>query len=386
MTRLSTVLSLFVLLASSSVMSYKLSPVDGQADIGAYHVQPGRCADVEKHLGRKVYENFFHSSPFQTSFTPTDPESYNPNPPPSHGIHPDVNGAGSGVESMDATSLCSFNPKLTEGYGGGFDKMKLYLVYSRCLYGTEQMRVLCGSTDGKGKPDKIANLVQAGCPTGTKCKNLCATMRDPSLTSQYAAPQVQLAQCMELDFWQKLTDMYKPKAPGQPDPPNGKGNGDKSDPKVVDKAPKEPTKDQTHPDQDGTIPGKVLNTGTGANQPANPPKNPNPQHGPKASTPPKPEAASPDPAPQPQNPPHTTGHLVVAGGFSAFSLYGQPRPAQPEPQPAQPKPEPKQPDQAQPGKLPPQNAPTDMGFRKRHLQKDGSLWHSQHRHGRSAHL
>lgn len=379
MTRLSAVLSLFVLLASSRVMSYMLSPIDGQADIGAYHVQPGRCADVEKHLGRKVYENFFHS-PFQTSFTPMGPESYDPNPPRSSGTHPDVNGAGSGVEAMDATSLCSFNPELTEGYGGGFDKMKLYLVYSRCLYGTEQMRVLCGSTDGKGKPDKIANLVQAGCPTGTRCKNLCATMRDPSLTSQYAVPQVQLAQCMELDYWQKLTDMYKPKAPGQPGPRNGKGSGDKSDPKVVDKTPKEPTKDQPHPDQDGTIPGKVLNPGTGANQPSNPPKEPNTQHGPKASTPPKPEAPNPHPVPQPQNPLHIIGHLVGAGGFSDLKL-GQP-------QPAQPKPEPKQPEQAQPDKLPPQKAPTEMGFRKRHLQKDGSLSHShhRHRHGRSAHL
>ncbi len=148
---------------------------------------------MERQLGRTRYDYFFRQSPFQTTFSSILPAD--------NGItsslplvlfsaaytRPRCSGrscAGSGVEQLDATSLCAFNPALTEGYGGGFDKMKLYLVYSRCIYGTNEMRVLCGQTDANGKPTRILNVVQASCPQGTKCKNLCATMKDPSLTSR----------------------------------------------------------------------------------------------------------------------------------------------------------------------------------------------------------
>ena len=189
-------ISLLLLSLLSPSSAYKLSS-DGQADIGAYHVQPGRCSGVETRLGHQNYLNFFRTSPFHTTFTQilTDPST------------------SLDIDAMDATSLCAFNPSLTEGYGGGFDELKLYLVYSRCIYGTNEMRVLCGAVDASGKPlNQYANLIQATCPTGTRCKNLCATMRDPSLTSKYAAKQVQLAQCIDQTAWQRLTDLYRPNA------------------------------------------------------------------------------------------------------------------------------------------------------------------------------
>lgn len=312
-----------LLLASfPPVTSYHLSPNDGQADIGAYHVQPGRCADVERRLGRR-YTYFWRSSPFYTTFTPD----------PSSSLVPT---AGSGVEQMDATSLCTSDPLLNEGYGAGFDTMRLYLVYSRCLFGTNEMRVLCGTIDDKGKPmNSYFNLVQAGCPQGTRCKNLCATMRDPKLTSPYAAKQVQLAQCMDEKQWEKLTDMYKPKPatlgmPATPPPSH-------LDPQVVDKVPaKDPTQDQTKPDQDGTIAGQVLSpTSAGQSEPG-----------------------------------HTTGHLQL--------------------DPKQPPSPPTQHDQpntdqdangAKDSKDPPQKAPTAMGFRRRSLDSSASgRRHQPHGH------
>ncbi|KAJ1028882.1 hypothetical protein NDA18_000808 [Ustilago nuda] len=315
-----TNLILVVIGIATGVLSYKLSSDDGQADIGAYHVQPGRCASVERRLGRTKYDYFFHSDPTITSFTPGTPSNPSPPPPPSNGE------AGSGIEQMDATALCSFNPELTQGYGGGFDEMKLYLVYSRCLYGTETMRVLCGTTNAHGKPIASYNVVQATCPAGTKCKNFCATMQNPSLTSPFAAKQVQLAQCLSIDQWQKLTDMYKPKSPPSLSnaAPGGGGNraDAKVDPKVVEKVPEgDPTKDPMHVDKDGTIAGKVFF-----------PAHASPKTDDKAPSTPPSKKEEQEPAPSPQRDaqqgkkPITVGHLQVGAGSAP-----KPDPKKPEP-------------------------------------------------------
>lgn len=318
--------------------SYKLSQEDGSADIGAYHVQPGRCANVERRLGRTRYDYFFRENPYRMTFL-SDTISSSAVPPPSTNggagsvvpapgktggagsvVPPSGKTGGAGTpsssagtsgddtafEEMDATSLCAYNPDLTEGYSGNYEDQKPYLVYSRCLYGTNDMKALCGTTDAEGRPTRIINPVQATCPQGTKCKNLCATMTDRLLTSPYAAQQVQLAQCFPMPMWQKLTDMYRPRpatqaptvpadpahepkagAAGGPTPKTGapsrtgtgapgaragnlapvaadpfSGSGSKyssDDPKVVDKTPaQDPSKEPTHVSADGTIPGKVL--------------------------------------------------------------------------------------------------------------------------------
>ncbi|CBQ67951.1 conserved hypothetical protein [Sporisorium reilianum SRZ2] len=371
--RLLLYITVLVMLVSPRVLGYKLSPVDGQADIGAYHVQPGRCAGVESRL-RTKYRYFFGASPFHTTFD----QIVHPDPTVSSSA-----GSGTNVEQMDATALCAFNPLLTEGYGGGFDSLNFYLVYSRCIYGTDEMRVLCGTTDGKGVPiDSYFNLIQAKCPQGTRCKNLCASMTDPKLTSPYAAKQVQLAQCMPDAQWQHLTDMYRPKTDSgpaggkQPEKPEAT-NVPKVDPTVVDKPPANPTKDETKPAKDGTIAGKVLPAPADAKKddaakPAEPPKQP---------------APAPAPATGKDDAAHTTGHFQIS---PIVILMPQPQlnppkegdkpPAQPAkaepPKAADPKaadPKPADPKAAGPdagkddGKLPPQKAPTAMGFRKRSL-------------------
>ncbi|KAJ9476637.1 hypothetical protein PHBOTO_000298 [Pseudozyma hubeiensis] len=319
---LSLVTVILLLASSPLVTSYHLSPDDGQADIGAYHVQAGRCADVERRLGRR-YTYFWRSSPFYTTFTPD----------PSSSLVPT---AGSGVEQMDATSLCTSDPLLNEGYGAGFDKMRLYLVYSRCLFGTNEMRVLCGTIDDKGKPmNSYFNLVQANCPQGARCKNLCATMRDPKLTSPYAAKQVQLAQCMDEKQWEKLTEMYKPKpaTPGVLAAPRPSH----LDPQIVDKVPtKDPTQDQTKPDQDGIIAGQVLSpTSAGQSKPG-----------------------------------HTTGHLQL----------DPKQPPTPPTQHEQPKAD-QDANGAKDNKDPPQKALTAMGFRRRSLDSSASgRRHQPHGH------
>ncbi|TKY90767.1 hypothetical protein EX895_000765 [Sporisorium graminicola] len=375
------------------VSAYKLSTVDGQADIGAYHVQPGRCAGVEQRL-RARYRYFFGASPFHTAFDQLT------HPAPS-----------SNSDQMDATALCAFNPLLTEGYGGGFDNMNFYLVYSRCIYGTDEMRVLCGTTDGKGVPiDSYFNLIQARCPRGMKCKNLCASMVRPELTSPFAAKQVQLAQCMAESQWQTLTDMYRPQnasAPASPAPassgnpakPKAAAKPSKVDPTVVDKPPvTNPTKDQTHTAKDGTIPGKVLPpdaaaTGDDAAKPNPPPKAPAP---PAASSPATPDAGQAAPH-------HSTDHLQTSPLVILLPQQPQTKPPPPpapksddkpapptaaDPHPADPKPadskkaDPK--DGAgtkdEQGRLPLQKAPTSMGFRKRSL-RGGSR--RRHRRGTS---
>lgn len=319
-------LLLRLLLAPSYITAYHLSPTDGQADIGAYHVQPGRCAGVERRLGKARYSYFFGPSPFQTTFSADSSSS--------------SQDAGLGIEQMDSTSLCAFDPELTEGYGAGFDNMRFYLVYSRCIYGTNEMRALCGTTDGKGKPiDKIFNLVQATCPRGTRCKNLCATMHDPTLTSPYAAKQVQLAQCMPEQQWQFLTDMYRPKsaltkpaaqmsAPQAANPHSAQTDG-RLDPTVVDKVPaSNPHHDQTHTDQDGTIAGKVL-----------------------------PLAAAGRPAG-----PYTTGHLQLPPNAKP-NTPKQAVDSSPPSSPAQSPAEPDAPGDEATRQT--QKAPTPMGFRKR---------------------
>ncbi|KAJ1030146.1 hypothetical protein NDA16_001058 [Ustilago loliicola] len=309
------ILTLLLLAASTRVLSYKLSPDDGQADIGAYHVQPGRCTGVERRLGRTKYNYFFYSDPFLTSFSP-GPSSYSAtssdSTPPSPG---DADGAGSGIEQMDATSLCAFNPELTEGYGGGFDEMELYLVYSRCLYGTDSMRVLCGTTDGRGKPTNTYNLVQATSPSGGKDK----------------------------------------------------------DPKVVAKLPKgDPTKDQTHVDNDGTIAGEVLTpTAAGGSdakaQPATPP--------------PKEQQNS---AARPDTTTTKDGHLPFGSGATpgAGVKHDLTTPAPPTAAnpmgnfvplsaghgPTNPSLPPETPGQKPPKPLEHQKALTQMGFRKRALR------------------
>ena len=297
---------------------------------------------------------------------------------------------------MDATSLCAFNPELTEGYGGGFDSMRLYLVYARCIYGTDEMRVLCGTTNGQGVPGNLYNLVSATCPQGTKCKNLCATMRDPHLTSPYAAKQVQLAQCMPLAQWQHLTDMYKPKPQPEFHPASARtdagkgGKTDKIDPKVVDKPPQaNPTKDQTKVDKDGTIAGKVLDPKTAGSKAEQPPK-PKPQ--PQAPKQPAPAPAAPPAAPKDKPSSNTTIHL--SGSLiipdladskadkpsvppSIFSGLGVEK-KDPPPSPPNAKPNPPQPaklpaqaqDKVEGDGLPPQKAPTVMGFRKRDLHRE----------------
>lgn len=371
--------AVLLLAATTTVLAYKLSPDDGQADIGAYHVQPGRCAGVERRLGRTKYDYFFHSDPFLTSFSPS-PSSPSSSPPSTKSPpSSDTDGAGSGIEQMDATSLCAFNPELTEGYGGGFDKMKLYLVYSRCLYGTDSMRVLCGTTDGRGKPTNIYNLVQASCPQGTKCKNLCATMQDPSLTSPFAAKQVQLAQCMPTPQWQKLTDMYKPKTPPPTLAGAGKDKEGKTDPKVVDKPPQgDPTKDQTHVNKDGTIPGKVLPAAAAPAQPKTPPKE---QQKPAPVQPQTPPKEQQKPAPQDGKPIPAVGRLQTdsgagagAGGVPKLDLTKPSPPTAANPMgdhtpstmghgPNNPILPPEKPSGQKPPKpLPRQKAPTPMGF------------------------
>lgn len=234
-----------VLACLCNAAAYKLDAEDGQAEIGAYHIQPGRCAGVEQRLGHTKYSQYYHWSPFHTSFTEL--------------------GYGNDVEQMDSTALCANNPALTQGYGGGFDKMRIYLVYGRCVYGTQDMKVMCGTITEQGRPShNILNVVQASCPAGTRCKNLCATMQDPSLTSKFAVKQVQLAQCMPIPQWKKLTEMYRPKASPVPAAYQVAAAGSqKIDPKVVDKAPAgNPTVDPVHVDKDGTIPGRVVSPST----------------------------------------------------------------------------------------------------------------------------
>ncbi|SNX81871.1 uncharacterized protein MEPE_00576 [Melanopsichium pennsylvanicum] len=334
---LSLRLWLVLLTASSTVLTYELSPVDGQADIGAHHVQPGRCAGVERRLGRRTYGDFFRPSPFKTTFSSISSSISG------------VDDAGSGIEAMDSTSLCSFNPRLTEGYGAGFSNIASYLIYSRCLYGTNYMRVICGTSDGNGKPkEEIPNLVvEAQCPSGTKCKNFCATMVDPSLASPYAAKQVQLAQCLPIPQWEKLTDMYKPKPrwfnyDSLLKIKTGGGVGSAGgDPKVVDKVPEgDPAKDPTQTDKDGTIAGKVLISGASDAKPES-------KKQPKSKT---------------DTGMHTTTHLSEGLTFpgSVHMPTGN-KPNDPIEQ---------QQKQDQKDKLPPQKALTDMGFRKRTLQYD----------------
>ncbi|GAK62117.1 uncharacterized protein PAN0_001d0314 [Moesziomyces antarcticus] len=234
-----------VLACLCNAAAYKHDAEDGQAEIGAYHIQPGRCAGVEQRLGHTKYSQYYHWSPFHTSFTEL--------------------GYGNDVEQMDSTALCANNPALTQGYGGGFDKMRIYLVYGRCVYGTQDMKVMCGTITEQGRPShNILNVVQASCPAGTRCKNLCATMQDPSLTSKFAVKQVQLAQCMPIPQWKKLTEMYRPKASPVPAAYQVAAAGSqKIDPKVVDKAPAgNPTVDPVHVDKDGTIPGRVVSPST----------------------------------------------------------------------------------------------------------------------------
>lgn len=373
MSRFHALISLFALLfASASVLAYKLSPSDGQAVIGAYHVQPGRCADVERRLGRATYAAFLRTTPFHTSFA----ELFSPNPAiPRSDLNPDADSSvsGVGVEQMDATSLCAFNPALTEGYGGGFDKMKLYLVYSRCIYGSDEMRGLCGVTNAAGKPSGLSNLVQAACPSGTKCKNLCATMVNPSLTSPYAAKQVQLAQCMPMDQWQKLTDMYRPKSPGstKPQAADVHAHQGKVDPIVVENAlPKTPATDPTPMVTDGTIPGLILQPAAAGtlgsqNAPVAPPKENQAQ--PKGASKPA-DSHQQDPltgipiAVDPQTLSAAEGEfgpLAANTSSSSHPTTGAiPASEAPGEQPSQKQQQPEH-----------QKAPTEMGFRKRSLRR-----------------
>lgn len=178
-----------LLLLVSPGLTYKLSPTTGRASVGAYDIQPGRCSLIERSLGHSLYGLFFTPA-IPTPFPATSP-----------------------VSDLDSTSLCAFNPSLTQGYGSGFNDLQLYLVYARCLYGTNDMRVICGTADGRGKPTgQYWSVVQATCPRGTRCKNLCATKERPDLTSKWAKDQVQLAQCVEERVWEGLTDMYRPRA------------------------------------------------------------------------------------------------------------------------------------------------------------------------------
>jgi len=355
--RPSGLLTSFVLISLTRAVAYRLSPDDGQADIGAYHVQPGRCANVERSLGRTKYDHFFRSSPSHTTFSTAPPSDEGG----SSGVRAtDLDGAGSGVEQMDATSLCAFNPELTQGYGGEFDKYQLYLVYSRCIYGTNEMRVLCGTTDENGKPTHIVNVVQATCPQGTKCKNLCATMKDPSLTSPYAAKQVQLAQCMPMDQWQKLTDMYKPKPVSEPKPDPGWISyaalvkpPSVNDNVIAKKPMRNPRWDPTHADNDGANASKKP-------APAPPgnalPKDPHPVSTPGSSVgrviaDPGPDSKGPatEPAPAPK------GDVAAQSPVPAGLAQEHPREHQ--------------------------KAPTPMGFRKRALQQGLSRrTHHHHRH------
>lgn len=351
-------LTSFLLVFLTRVAAYKLSPDDGQADIGAYHVQPGRCAGVEQRLGRTKYDHFFRSSPSHTTFSiaPPSDDGGSSGVPAS-----DLDWAGSGVEQMDATSLCAFNPELTQGYGGGFDKMQLYLEYSRCIYGTNEMRALCGTTDENGKPSHNVNVVQANCPQGTKCKNLCATMKDPSLTSPYAAKQVQLAQCMPMDQWQKLTDMYKPKPVSGPKPdPHWISYASLVKPpsvndRVVTKKPiRDPRWDPLHVDNDGTNTGKKPAPSPAGNAP---PKDPQPVRTPGSSV----GRVIADPGPDPKQAPGTEPAPAPKGDVAAQS-----------PVPA---------GLAQEHPREHQKAPTPMGFRKRALQQGSSRrTHHLHRH------
>ncbi|PWY98796.1 hypothetical protein BCV70DRAFT_27891 [Testicularia cyperi] len=183
--RFGLVLLLFLLVAWIS--AYDLDK-DGTASIGAYYVQPGRCAGVEKTL-RWRYRYFFR---------PNIPETVYPG-------KLDIN-------DMDSTFLCSWDPQLTEGYGGSFDGENPYLLYARCHRGTNEVVALCDTIDDKGKPSKIVSPVKATCPAGTRCKNFCATMQDPSKANRYAAQQVQLTQCLPDAEWSELTDKYRPKS------------------------------------------------------------------------------------------------------------------------------------------------------------------------------
>lgn len=167
--------------------AYNLSETDGTANIGAYHVQPGRCANVERTLRRRYYYFFRQSIPHM------------PTP------------------QMDSTALCADDPMLTEGYSGDFQD-KPYLMYARCLYGRNTIRALCGTTDRSGKPTQIVSPVEAACPKYTRCKNLCATKVNNGLATAYEPAQVQLAQCMPFATWDRLTQLYAPpqtrRAPG----------------------------------------------------------------------------------------------------------------------------------------------------------------------------
>lgn len=173
-------LAIFCLIAgSSSVEAYNLSPETGTADIGAYHVQPGRCENIERTLRRRYYYFFRQSIPRM------------PTP------------------QMDSTALCADDPTLTQGYSGNFQD-KPYLVYARCLYGRNAIRALCGTTDQTGKPTQIVSPIEAACPKYTRCKNLCATKVNNDQATIYEPAQVQLAQCMPIDMWTRLTQLYAP--------------------------------------------------------------------------------------------------------------------------------------------------------------------------------
>lgn len=179
------VASILLLSTLGFVSAYKLSPIDGTADIGAYHVQPGRCANVERTLRRRYYYFFRESIPHM------------PTP------------------QMDSTALCADDPMLTQGYSGDFQD-KPYLMYARCLYGRNTIRALCGTTDRSGKPTHIVSPIEAACPKYTRCKNLCATKVSKALATAYEPAQVQLAQCMPLATWDRLTALYAPQGRRSP--------------------------------------------------------------------------------------------------------------------------------------------------------------------------
>ncbi|KAI3487998.1 hypothetical protein L1887_48081 [Cichorium endivia] len=127
-----------VLACLCKAAAYKLDAEDGQAEIGAYHIQPGRCAGVEQR-------------PRPHQVQPVLPLESVP-----HIVH--ELGYGNDVEQMDSTALCANNPALTEGYGGGFDQ-DAHLPRVRTL------RVRYARHEGHAE-----SFAPAECKSGSDCR------------------------------------------------------------------------------------------------------------------------------------------------------------------------------------------------------------------------